>query len=333
QNSYFPYQEFYYLFSQHFLAHIEIDWIRVTQGATVMFKDATDYDKTLTPIGVIDKEIAPTTITTNPANADEDNDGLNDGVEVAMYNDGARPDKKDIFVEVDWMGDNSHWDWGWAPVLGVSWGYWYYPDPAHKMSEDAKKKVKTAFAKHGIELHIVESEELEHDDSVYFVNDADRDDDFYDKYKGHDLLDLDTRIVRHFNPNRFHIFHYALIGHRIEDGPAALSEISGDDFVLGDKRIREIMTAAALVSLLGIPWDIAVAVVFRDYATLQAGVFMHELGHHFSLNRDKEGYKGFNPGGPVTCMNYFYAPSTVDYHSGEWNTVLAHLGDFVYADD
>ncbi|MEW5760471.1 MAG: hypothetical protein AB1779_06880 [Candidatus Thermoplasmatota archaeon] len=57
----------------------------------------------------------------------QNDDNVN--IEVAMYNDGARPDKKDIFVEVDWM-------------------------PGHKIETKAKFLVEKEFALHDIDLHI-----------------------------------------------------------------------------------------------------------------------------------------------------------------------------------
>jgi len=203
----------------------------------------------------------------------------------------------DIFVEVDWM-------------------------EGHEMSDDAVAKVVWAFAKHGIALHIDRGEmgggsQVAHYSPIAMEDVAGNNNDFWDYKWGNgwdtypsgapnDEVDVGLDNLHGcFDVARFRIFHYCLFVHmmncdggHIQDiifgGHAGIADYPGDDILLSD----------------GHPLIID--------STAEAGTFMHELGHNLHLDRDNY---GIQLDGPVTCMNYAYIFSVVDYTPTEWSAI------------
>jgi len=175
----------------------------------------------------------------------------------------------DIFVEVDWM-------------------------EGHEMSDEAVAKVAWAFARHGIALHIDRGEmggggQVTHEDPVTHDMNI-LSDPWEDKFQNNPA---------YFDPDRFHIFHYCMMAHRIlYDGSTDRSGVGGgDSFTVAEEVIPG--------------WPL------YDYNTALAGTFMHELGHTLGLGF-QDGWNHGNgcPSGYRSCMNYDYQFSLVDYHDG-----------------
>jgi hypothetical protein len=107
-----------------------------------------------------------------------------------------------------------------------------------------------------------------------------------------------------------------------EYGDYAGSLLEGaDDFIIGEKNwhksIPDIMKLFGFVGTIASPPK-------GDKSTVQAAIFMHELGHNLGLIFTG-GYhilgmkEGYEPNGHHSCMNYYYILSYVNYSDDEWN--------------
>lgn len=197
-------------------------------------------------------------------------------IAILINNPAENPDplKKDIYVEVDRMGEAS-WRWGWhwfsecgygtrcaaggaahyvGGVLTLLYTYSYYsPCGGHTMSSEAKTTVIKAFSRHNIALHIDDGAmgggtSVTHDDELDYNTEWDI---YYNNY---------------FTANRRHIFHHCIMCHLEINDPwdkdiLGRGECPGDAFVLYDQN-------------LGGTWP------WTDRTTMQAHVFMHEIGHN-----------------------------------------------------
>ncbi len=195
---------------------------------------------------------------------DTDGDGLLDRWEILGYDYngdgiidvdlpamGANPMHKDIFVEIDWMGEDCF-----VGSLGCH---------DHEPNQAAIDEIVQSFADapvdnpdhiSGINLHVDISNEIDHDDdlgssqgNIYYWND------FWDLRE------------TNFSVERRRIFHYCIFAH----GLGGLGSVSGIS--------RGIPGTAFIVSLGSGSWT-----DHRGSQNEQAGTFMHELGHNLGLH-------------------------------------------------
>ncbi|GAB4291523.1 MAG: hypothetical protein Kow0090_05000 [Myxococcota bacterium] len=213
-----------------------------------------------------------TILGTNSEHYDTDNDGLGDRVEVIGYMDqpmpfnGANPLKKDIFVEIDWMGDVK-WDGtSTTPIHD------HNPDFAidiHRNTiDEIERNFKTALDsgdKEYTEIHIDVDEKLPHyekisfynkvtspsslpDPDLYYANDNDYVN-FYWIKNGHEWsvtsggVTTKHKLKPNFNPNRRYLYHYAIFAHDLIEPnkkmtdwqvshSSGVAEFGTDDFVV-----------------------------------------------------------------------------------------------------
>jgi len=128
-----------------------------------------------------------------------DGDGV---VDVDLRSLGANPLHKDLFVEIDWMADQTH---------------------SHRPTNAAMQTVINSFANapvsnpdgtNGINLHIDFSNSVNHQDEITFPG------------------DFDAIKLNNFDKNRRFVYHYCLFAHRIA-GTIGISEVAGNDFAIG----------------------------------------------------------------------------------------------------
>lgn len=222
---------------------------------------------------------------------DRDGDGLlddweingyypGDGTKVDLPAMGADPDKKDIFVEVDWMEDAEHS---------------HRPDPA------AIKTVVESFANSpvdgvGINLHV----DAGPDSIDYVTGNA-----WGDLSRGNkidhvavlgtgsiDSLIADMNSIMTFDEARNSIFHYALFAHKWNSN-GNLNH-SGRSFGPTNQHF--------IVSLGGWPYGFVNGVGTVDQ---QAGTFMHELGHNLGLRHGGIDDITYKPN-YLSVMNYSF---------------------------
>jgi hypothetical protein len=270
---------------------------------------------------------------------------------------GANPIIKDIFVEIDWM---------WKSKTSNKNMYFYFVDnllwydqdqgdknDKHVMSKKAKDKVKEAFKKRGINLHIDDGTDriygynlggggpIPHEDKTRFYHKDGKNNDFWDKYKKYNFET--TYDIALFN-KRQRFYHYCIFAHDAENydktlrmgfGERPFTDLKGkegaDDLIIGDN--NQLKDTAVLIDLYGLSdyYDLFRSLGFLppigDSDTIQAAMFMHELGHNLNLKftggdyQLKSSGEGFDPGGHKSCMNYYYILSKVDYTTGEWKSL------------
>ncbi len=204
----------------------------------------------------------------------QDAQGRNCGSIATLINNtdhNPHPLVKDIYVEVDHMGAGG--------ALDFCGG--------HSLSNAARDEVIAAFKRHAIYLHVDDGcmggmNELAHQNVLSSP--------WEETYQSN---------PRYFNPNRLHIFHYALIAHKVSiDGSEDRSGCGGgDSFTIAE--------------------DVIPGWPEYDYDTALAGTFMHELGHTLGLGyQDGVNHGDGCPSGYKSCMNYDYQFELVDYHGG-----------------
>ncbi len=264
---------------------------------------------------------------------DADGDGLTDAEEYRMSNnpddlsvDGrAMPGKKDIFVEVDWM-------------------------EGHEMKDGAKWRVGTRFlnnpAGEEIWLHLDDGlmgggEEItEKDKTAFYLKEGDNED-FWDYkwgngWKKKNNGDIIPGTDPHFSLNRWGKFHYCLFANDADNNDSSVLNPTGphmgvsrdDEFIIGDnnwhKEVPDIID-----EIFELPAS-AVLCPKEDSSTVQAAIFMHELGHNFDLKytggwQVGSSDEGYDPDGPVICMNYYYILSEVKYTNSGWDEVQTNM--------
>ncbi len=223
-------------------------------------------------------------IGTDPNNADTDGDGLPDGLEAAnfdMENEckpikidmkryRADPLRRDIFLEIDWMGTEC--------VKGVFTTTCHN----HKPNPDAIQDVIDAFdkspitgpyknVKKGINLHAQVDEMIPHEDMLLMKgSDGKVDWTRFDAIKKQYFGTTTERFISGATDDKLRsLFHYVIFAHSItREGNTGIAELPGNDLVV------------ALGSRTGSQGS-------RDE---QAGTLMHELGHNLGL-----GHGGRNP--------------------------------------
>jgi hypothetical protein len=247
----------------------------------------------------------------DPGNTDAQ--GRNKGSIAILINNPAenpRPYVKDIYVEVDWMEE--------CAVM------------PHEMTLNARNKVVSAFISHGIVLHIDAGimgggGVVPHNNPTYMPLPRDSSirkpgsmDDFYDYKWGGDrnhngIIDgTESGSVGYFDYRRAGIFHYAMFAHQEKEmrdnTPHWGAADEYNDIIVSDGDMRM--------------WD-AAFLIGSNSATVQAGMFMHELGHNLGLiyDPDGNGVENTDPFGTKTVMNYWFIISYVDYDTSEWETI------------
>lgn len=225
-----------------------------------------------------------------PGVIDSDGDGIPDSAKqpggtyagMDLYALGARPGRRDIFLEIDYMAGN---------------------DPALVPRREALQKMVDAFALRNIGLHLDagqlygESIDRSHfnlggGNQVAFANCIELATNgsgarpgctsFYD-YKS-----------AHFDVRRNLVFHYTLFANSQKlDGTAGSSgvaELNGNDLV---------------VSLGGYGLSTAPGISLNMLINLQAGTLMHELGHNLGLRHGGNEDTNYKPN-HYSVMNYMY---------------------------
>jgi hypothetical protein len=238
------------------------------------------------------------------AQADKDGDGLLDiwetqglsteyGV-VPLPAMGANPDRKDIFVEIDYMVEPGSC----LPVVGCILGH------SHQPKADAIAKIVQSFANApvsnpdgitGINLHVdygpdsemnpvthakwgnlSQSNSLPHDDQLGSTTN--------DNY---DLTEFNSIREANFSKARAAVFHYNVWAHQL----GGLGSTSG---------VSRGAPASDFVVSLGGSWILGVGSTNE-----QAGTFMHELGHNLGLGHGGGDDVNYKPN-YLSVMNYSF---------------------------
>ena len=246
----------------------------ITDSTNVNFFDGAVPQGLLFDFQESDNVPCPDLPPTGPAGDDTDNDGvcdawektsvleISDNGDTYSYNcfethfpEGCDTDKKDIFVEIDWMA-------------------------GHQPEPEVIQMIVDEFYRNGIRLHVqVDSNAaIAHDPDIPFPG-QDPTSRFdvhlagFEQIKGGEFGTFEERssdpLGWHFDIRRlkYQVFHYGLFIHGLGDGTTpnestGIGEVHGNDFVV------------ALGSLSG-----KVASPLE-----QAGTLMHELGHNFGLH-------------------------------------------------
>ncbi len=221
---------------------------------------------------------------------DSDADGIPDSAEqpggtyagMDLYAMGARAGRRDIFVEIDFMQGE---------------------DPALQPREEALLKVKEAFARRGIGLHLdagaSHSSVLDPDrfnlgggNPVAFAKCVELDTDGNGAVAGcTSFYDIKRS---HFDVRRNLVFHYALFAHSLKpdgsSGSSGVAELKGNDLI---------------VSLGGYGLSATPGRNLNMLINLQAGTLMHELGHNLGLRHGGNEDLNYKPN-HLSVMNYMY---------------------------
>ncbi len=207
---------------------------------------------------------------------------------------GADPNRKDIFVEIDYMESPGFC----LPIIGCLFGHSHRPKP------EAIAKVVEAFANApvpnpdgstGITLHVdfgpdsvmnprtgerwgslSQSNSLPHDDNLGFITPS----------GDYDWTEFDNLKKANFSLARAGIFHYCIFAHNL--GGSTAGGIS-----------RGIPASDFIVSLGS--WTNGVGTTNE-----QAGAFMHELGHNLGLYHGGGDTVNYKPN-YLSIMNYLFA--------------------------
>ncbi|HEY8609288.1 MAG TPA: hypothetical protein VIM12_19390 [Noviherbaspirillum sp.] len=223
-----------------------------------------------------------------PGVTDSDHDGIPDSAKVPggtyagldLYAMGARPGRRDAFMEIDYMqGD----------------------DPALLPRSEALQKVVAAFAAKNIALHI-DTGALHGNDAASFNLGGGNPVEFA-KCVDLDLAGSATRTgcasfysykSRHFDVRRKLVFHYALFANsQRTDGSA------------GSSGVAELYGADLVVSLGGYGFTGAPGVDQNMLINLQASTLMHEFGHNLGLRHGGNEDINYKPN-HYSVMNYMY---------------------------
>jgi hypothetical protein len=226
--------------------------------------------------------------------ADVDNDGLSWYEEYIVHTQfkGIPINHQDIYVEVDWM-------------------------EGHSFKKLAQIDVILQFARHKISLHI-DTGWMGGGEEVTPHKDVTESDATSGDYN--DMYDYKDKYFDY--THRWGIFHYALFAHNTGAGTWGLGSLgvsegggggnppnTGDDILIGEGNWKKYIPES----------------VQGDDDYIQAIIFMHELGHNLGLYygggiKYEGSTDGWNPLGPVSCMNYYYIYSLLDYSSDEWSS-------------
>jgi YVTN family beta-propeller protein len=281
-------------------------YVALTNGNVAVINTATDSLIKNVAVGGSPVSVVTNTRVRNMQTcSDMDDDGLCDDWELYGFNGldlptmGAKPNHKDIFVEIDFMVDPG------TCVLGVCTGH------SHKPKLEAIEMVIEAFKNapvsnpdntHGINLHVdvgsestmkfvqgspvkwgnlSRSNPLPHDDDLSWPE-------FYTRKNNQ----------QNFDPARARIFHYAIFAHFLDGNRCRSGQapMPGVDLIvtLGgwDNPIGGQCDAPA--------WRWHVGSVLQ-----QAGTFMHELGHNLGLDHGGGDSANHKPN-YLSVMNYLF---------------------------
>ncbi|MDG6226072.1 MAG: hypothetical protein QCI82_11250 [Candidatus Thermoplasmatota archaeon] len=263
---------------------------------------------------------------------DPDEDGISDWHEYDLEKYGAHPNNKDIFVEVDRMVKE---------VYGIEESPFQssmiapsYHHVEFNISTKTVFLLIKSFCKEKYSLHIdiggmgggtrIKYQKINYIglEPLYGNNN-----DIYDIKWGNnwsisykEYTDSTYNIYTwyqgdnpQFNFSRFRIFYYCVIDEQLETDDNSIQNIIFRTHLgMPVKNNYETFCISRGHPLLnnGITEDLNVG-----------GVFMHELGHCLGLDRDNEGFHGYDENGSKTCMNYKYILNTIDYSCQEWNEI------------
>ena len=225
-----------------------------------------------------------------PADAvDADGDGIPDSAEVAggtfaglnLYAMGVRAGKRDILIQVDYMDS---------------------PDPGLTPRKEAMDNVKAAFAANGVNM-VIDVGDLFGAFNTQYNWGGGKQVTYTNCVSIRPLVrpstppcsgDLYQYKQRSMDLRRVSIFHYALFGSSQEpdgsSGSSGLAELPGNDL---------------LITLGGYGLNANTTGSTNSLINVQAGTFMHELGHN--LNLDHGGNEGVNTKpNYFSVMNYLY---------------------------
>ena len=213
---------------------------------------------------------------------DTDGDAIPDALEWtgtidggrSLWSIGARPFKKNVFVEVDWMDCGTSWPVGIAGGCKLGDMHAHRPINLKRVSDSFRDApVDNPDGTTGI-LLVIDIGQLgggglvPHRDGLGVGGLLDRWTGF-DEYKD-----------RYFHSARTRIFRYALFGHYLGSSSGSSGEANGSDFI---------------VSLAG----------FSEDEFEQSGTFMHELGHVLGLLHGGQDNWNFKPN-YLSVMNYHF---------------------------
>ena len=221
---------------------------------------------------------------------DSDRDGIPDSAKMQggtyagldLYAMGARPGRRDIFVEIDYMTGN---------------------DPGTRPRREALQKIVDAFAERSIAVHLdtgnLHSENFDPagfnlggGNAVKFAQCVELSTSSADATAG--CTSLYDYKSRHFDLRRMLAFHYALFGNSQNvngsAGSSGVAEIFGNDLIVTLGGYGFSTTSASSLNLL---------------INLQASTLMHELGHNLGLQHGGNESVNYKPN-HYSVMNYMY---------------------------
>jgi hypothetical protein len=268
-----------------YLAHVVLD-----PGAGVYFLTRDpDPGADLDADGLSDAE--ELSFGTDPENPDSDRDGLLDGWEVRGVPDetgeeimlylspmGALPLRQDIFVEIDWMENETHSE---APIPQVI---------ASVIKTFQNAPTQNPDGSTGISLHV---------DFGQRANDGGNAVPFIEEIS---LNNPDYAAIKEVNfaPERYGVYHYCLFAYkRIGTTSSGSAEINGDDFLLSLGGVRERLNLPRWADLF-----------------IQRGTFIHELGHNLNLRHGGQDNINYKPN-YESSMNYRWQMTKYDYSREE----------------
>ncbi len=207
---------------------------------------------------------------------------------------GADPERKDIFVEIDYMVDQGIC----LPIIGCLFGHSHQPKPeaiARIVEAFSNAPVPNPDGSTGINLHVdygpdsvmnpvtgerwgnrSQANSLPHDNNLGSKN----------PNGNYNWTEFDDIKDSNFSPARAAVFHYCVFAHNL-GGFGSVSGIS-----------RGIGASDFIVSLGS--WSGGVGTVNE-----QAGTFMHELGHNLGLRHGGDDHTNYEPNF-LSIMNYSF---------------------------
>ncbi len=219
---------------------------------------------------------------------DVDLDGIPDCAEVAgssfaglpLYDWGARPGVKDIFIEVDYMS---------------------LTHPGMKPHAESMQKIVDVFSNKGYAVHF-DAGSLYHPDAGLSVNNFDLGGGNLVPYyiqttfsSSQTVPSIIDHKISNFDPRRLPIFHYVLMANSSSasgaSGAGGIAEIPGNDVL---------MTMGS--------WNLSLSnEASRNTAyNFQAAMIMHEIGHNLGLRHGGDEDMNKKPN-HLSVMNYLYA--------------------------
>jgi len=221
---------------------------------------------------------------------DSDHDGIPDSAKIAgntyggldLYAMGARPGRRDLFIEIDHMDG---------------------PDPALTPRREALEKMVAAFDRQGIALHLdtgplygasfdPQNFNLGGGNAVPFAKCTELFQSSVDRTD--DCLSLYTYKSANFDVRRKLVFHYALFASsRNADGSA------------GSSGVAKIFGNDLIISLGNYGFDPTTPAGLNRLISVQAGTLMHEFGHNLGLQHGGNEEVNYKPN-YYSVMNYLY---------------------------